>query len=237
VGSVELLFDPQAWVSFLTLAVLEIVLGIDNVIFLSILVDRLPRAERRSARLLGLSFAMLTRLALLFSVIWLTTLRTSLFTAFGLEVSCRDLILFAGGAFLVGSSAREIRHMIKNPALERNTGSMDRFWLVIVQIGLIDIVFSLDTVFTAIGLAKRIEVMVAAIVVSVPVMMGVSSAMSRFIERHPTVKTLALALLVLVGLFLIAESLHVEVPQGYLYFAMAFGAAVEAINIPLRRRG
>jgi predicted tellurium resistance membrane protein TerC len=233
----ELLFDPQAWVSFLTLAVLEIVLGIDNIIFLSILVDRLPRTERSSARLLGLSFAMLTRLALLFSVVWLTTLRTSLFTAFGLEVSCRDLILFAGGAFLVVSSAREIRQMIQDPAPERNTGLMDRFWLIIVQIGLIDIVFSLDTVFTAIGLAKRIEVMVAAIVVSVPVMMGVSSAVSRFIERHPTIKTLALALLVLVGLSLIAESWHVEVPQGYLYFAMAFGAAVEAINMRLRPRG
>jgi predicted tellurium resistance membrane protein TerC len=232
-----LLLDPQAWLSFLTLAVLEIVLGIDNIIFLAILVDRLPRARRRSASYLGLSFAMLTRIALLFTVIWLATLRNPLFTAFGIGVSGRDLILFSGGAFLVANSVVEIRDMLASRAGERKAGSMSGFWLIIVQISVIDIVFSLDSVFTAIGLANRIEVMIAAIIVSVLVMMGVSSAVSGFIDRYPTVKTLALAFLALVGVSLIAESLHVEIPRGYLYFAMAFSAAVEGINIRLRRQG
>jgi predicted tellurium resistance membrane protein TerC len=204
----HLLADPQVWLSFLTLTVLEIVLGIDNVIFLSMLVDRLPDTQRGSARILGLSFAMLTRIALLFSITWLATLRTPLFSLLGNELTGRELILFSGGLFLVVKS-----------------------------VGDIDIVFSLDSVFTAVGLAQHIEVMVAAIMLSVLVMMLVASAVGTFIERYPTIKVLSLAFLVLVGLSLMAESLDLEIPKGYLYFALAFSAAIEWIRQRLRGRG
>jgi len=232
----DLLADPQVWVSFLTLVVLEIVLGIDNIIFLSVLVERLPKVQRGSARILGLGFAMFTRIALLFSITWLATLRDPLFRAVGTDVSGRDLILFAGGAFLIVKTVMELRDMLKGKVHARKPGVMNSFLMIIIQIGIIDIVFSLDSVFTAVGLAKHIEVMVAAIVISVLVMMVVSSAVSRFIDRYPTIKVLALAFLVLVGAALIADSLELDIPQGYLYFAMAFAAAVEWINIRLRRR-
>ena len=232
----ELLADPRTWLSFLTLAALEIVLGIDNIIFLSILVDRLPNPQRRSARFLGLGFAMLTRIALLFSVVWIATLTATLFTVWGNEISGRDLILFGGGAFLIVKSIMEIRDTLRGKQSERRPGMMQGFWLIIFQISVIDIVFSLDSVFTAVGLAQHIEVMVAAIVASVLVMMAVSGTVGRFIDRYPTLKTLALAFLILVGAALIGEALDFEVPQGYLYFAMAFSAAVEWINIRLRRR-
>jgi len=232
----QLLYDPQTWLSFLTLAVLEIVLGIDNIIFLSILVERLPKPERSRARILGLGFAMLTRIALLYSVVWLASLREPLLRALGADVSGRDLILFAGGLFLLVNSVMEIRGMFAGKEPVRKPGVMNHFLMIIVQIGIIDIVFSLDSVFTAVGLSKHIEVMVAAIVVSVLVMMVVSSAVSRFIDRYPTIKVLALAFLVLVGVALIAESFEFDIPQGYLYFAMAFSAAVEWMNIRLRRR-
>jgi predicted tellurium resistance membrane protein TerC len=232
----ELLSEPQNWLSFLTLAVLEIVLGIDNIIFLSILVDRLPKAQRRSARYLGLGFAMLTRIALLFCITWLASLHDPLFAVSGNEISGRDLILFSGGLFLLVKSVMEIRNTVRGKVSGRKTGVMNRFWLIIVQIGIIDIVFSLDSVFTAVGLAKHIEVMVAAIVFSVLIMMWVSSAVSGFIERHPSIKILALAFLVLVGAALIAQSLEWDLPQGYLYFAMAFAAVVEWINIRSRKR-
>jgi len=232
----ELLYDPQTWVSFLTLSLLEIVLGIDNVIFLSILVERLPKAQRGSARVLGLGFAMLTRIALLFSITWLATLRDPLFRALGTDVSGRDLILFAGGLFLLVKTGMELRDMLEGKVSIRKPGMMNGYVMIIMQIGIIDIVFSLDSVFTAVGLAKHIEVMVAAIVVSVLVMMLVSSAISRFIDRYPTIKVLALAFLILVGAALIAESLELDIPKGYLYFAMAFSAAVEWINIRMRRR-
>jgi predicted tellurium resistance membrane protein TerC len=231
----ELLSDPQVWLSFLTLAVLEIVLGIDNIIFLSILVDRLPSGRRRSARFLGLGFAMLTRIALLYSITWLATLRATLFTVLGNEISGRDLILFGGGLFLMVKSPMEIRDMLSGKEADRKSGVLNSFWLIILQIGVIDIVFSLDSVFTAVGLSTHIEVMIAAIVASVMAMMMVSSAVSGFIERYPTIKVLALASLVLVGAALIAESVDLEIPNGYLYFAMAFSAAVEWINIRLRR--
>ncbi len=232
----ELLSDPQAWVTFLTLAALEIVLGIDNIIFLSLLVDRLPQPQRASARFLGLGFAMLTRIALLFSISWLASLRDPLFTVLTHPVTGRDLILFAGGAFLVVKSVLEIHEMLSGKAGGRKPRLMNRFWLIILQISIIDIVFSLDSVFTAVGLASHIEIMVAAIVASVLVMMVVSSAVSAFIDRHPTIKVLALAFLVLVGGALIGESFEWDVPKGYLYFAMAFSAVVEWINLRLRRR-
>jgi predicted tellurium resistance membrane protein TerC len=232
----DLLADPQVWVSFLTLVVLEIVLGIDNIIFLSVLVERLPKAQRGSARILGLGFAMLTRIALLFSITWLATLRDPLFRALGTDVSGRDLILFAGGLFLIVKTVMELRDMLSGKVRARKPGVMNSFLMIIIQIGIIDIVFSLDSVFTAVGLAKHIEVMVAAIVISVLVMMVVSATVSRFIDRYPTIKVLALAFLVLVGAALIAESLELDIPQGYLYFAFVFAVAVEWINIRLRRR-
>ena len=232
----QLLHDPQTWVSFLTLVLLEIVLGIDNIIFLSILVERLPKRERGRARILGLTFAMLTRIALLFSITWLATLREPLFAMLGMGVSGRSLILFAGGLFLVVQSVMEIREMLEGKVRTRNPGMMNSLLMIILQIGIIDIVFSLDSVFTAVGLSKHIEVMIAAIVASVVVMMVVSSAVSGFIERFPTIKVWALASLVLVGAALIAQSLDLEIPNGYLYFAMAFAAAVEWVNIRLRRR-
>jgi predicted tellurium resistance membrane protein TerC len=232
----DLLADPQVWVSFLTLVVLEIVLGIDNIIFLSVLVERLPKVQRGSARILGLGFAMFTRIALLLSITWLATLRNPLFRALGADVSGRDLILFAGGLFLIVKTVMELRDMLKGKVRARKPGVMNSFLMIIIQIGIIDIVFSLDSVFTAVGLAKHIEVMVAAIVISVLVMMVVSAAISSFIDRYPTIKVLALAFLVLVGAALIADSLELDIPQGYLYFAMAFAAAVEWMNIRLRRR-
>jgi predicted tellurium resistance membrane protein TerC len=232
----QLLSDPQVWLSFLTLTVLEIVLGIDNIIFLLILVDRLPSGQRRSARYLGLAFAMMTRIALLFSITWMATLRSTLFTVLGNEISGRDLILFSGGLFLVIKSPMEIRDMLRGKEESIEAGVLKGFWLVILQIGILDIVFSLDSVFTAVGLSRHIEVMIAAIVASVAVMMMVSSAVGGFIARYPTIKILALASLVLVGIALIAEALDVERPNGYLYFAMAFSAAVEWINIRLRQR-
>ena len=232
----ELLTDPQVWLSFATLAILEIVLGIDNIIFLSILVGRLPASQQRRARLLGLGFAMLTRLALLFSISWLTTLREQLFHLFEQGISGRDLILFAGGAFLLVKSAMEIRETIHPSHVARKPHLKDKLWLIILQIGVIDIVFSLDSVFTAIGLAQYIQVMAAAIVVSVVVMMLVSGAVNDFIDAQPTIKILALAFLLLVGGVLVAESLEFEVNKGYLYFAMAFSFIVEMLNIQLRKQ-
>ena len=231
----DLLADPQTWVSFLTLVALEIVLGIDNIIFLSVLVDRLPKVQRGSARVLGLGFAMLTRIGLLFSITWLATLRDPLFRAAGTGVSGRDLILFAGGLFLIVKTVMELRDMLKGKTHTRKPGGLNNFAMIILQIGVIDIVFSLDSVFTAVGLARHIEVMVAAIVISVLVMMVVSSSVSRFIDRYPSIKVLALAFLVLVGAALIADSLERDIPQGYLYFAFIFAVTVEWINIRLRR--
>lgn len=233
----SLLLEPQAWLSFLTLTVLETVLGIDNILFLVILVGRLPEGRRRSARYLGLSFAAMTRIALLLSVVWLTGLRTPLFTWYRQDISVRDLALFAGGILLIIQSVKEIRDMLRFKSARREMGSLRGYWLIIAQVGILDIVFSFDTVFTAVGLSKHIEVMVAAILVSVAAMMAVSSRVASFIDRHPTVKTLALAFLVLVGISLLAESIHIQIPQGYLYCAMAFSGAVEWINIRLRRRG
>jgi predicted tellurium resistance membrane protein TerC len=214
--------------------VLEIVLGIDNIIFLILLVDRLPSSQRRSARYLGLAFAMLTRIGLLFSVTWLATLTRTLFVAFGSEISTRDLILAGGGLFLVVNSILEIVETVRGETKQRKQGGWNSFWLIIAQIGIIDIIFSLDSVFTAVGLSKHLEVMVAAIVISVLIMMWVSNSVSTFIELYPTIKVLALAFLILVGAALIAEAFDIEVPPGYLYFSMAFAAAVEWINVHVR---
>ncbi len=231
----ELLTDPQAWIAFVTLSLLEIVLGIDNIIFISILVGRLPPPQRNSARISGLAFAMVTRVALLFSIVWLTRLVKPWFHLGEQGVSGRDLILFVGGLFLLVKSVLEIHHTLEGAAEERHARVYSGFLLTVAQIGVIDIVFSLDSVFTAVGLANQLPVMVAAVIVSILVMMLVSGAIATFVDRHPTIKILALSFLILIGVALIAEGAHFKIPKGYLYFAMAFSVVVEMINIRLRR--
>jgi len=231
----ELLTDPQAWIAFVTLAALEIVLGIDNIIFISILVGRLPHHQRNSARIGGLAFAMVTRIMLLFSIVWLTRLTTPWFFIAGQGVSGRDVILFVGGLFLLIKSVLEIHHTLEGAAEQRTARAFSSFILTVVQIGVIDIVFSLDSVFTAVGLAEDLPVMVAAIVAAILVMMLVSGAIAAFVDRHPTIKVLALSFLILIGVALVAEAAHFKIPKGYLYFAMAFSVVVEMINIRLRR--
>jgi predicted tellurium resistance membrane protein TerC len=233
----QLLMEPGTWVAFVTLSLLEIVLGIDNIIFISILVGRLPPDRRPQARFVGLALAMVTRIALLFSIVWLMRLTQPWFELAGRGISGRDLILFIGGLFLVVKSALEIHHLLEGAADTRKTRTFSNFVVIVVQIAIIDIVFSLDSVFTAVGLANadQVPVMVAAIVVSVLVMMLVSGSISDFVERHPTVKVLALAFLVLVGGALMAEGLAIHVHKGILYTAMAFSVAVEMINLRLRK--
>jgi predicted tellurium resistance membrane protein TerC len=236
----ELLSDPQAWLSFVTLAVLEIVLGIDNIIFLSILVAKLPPEQQQRARIMGLALAMLTRIGLLFSITWLMSLTADVFTLpasvmDGQGISWRDIILAGGGLFLLVKSVHEIHSSLEGPQEgPKSVKAAGAVMLVVIQIAIVDIVFSLDSVFTAVGLAKHIEVMVAAIVVAVMVMMFMARPISEFIDRHPTVKILALAFLILVGVALIAEGFEVHMPKGYLYFAMAFSLVVEMINIRMR---
>jgi predicted tellurium resistance membrane protein TerC len=233
----ELLADSQVWLAFITLATLEIILGIDNLIFIAILVGRLPAARQETARLTGLTLAMLTRIALLYSIVWLTRLTTPWFHVGEQAVTGRDLILFIGGLFLLVKSVLEIHQAMEGAAksVNQTTKVYAGFAMTVVQIAIIDIVFSLDSVFTAVGLAKDLSIMIAAIVAAIMVMMWVSRAISAFIERHPTIKVLALSFLILIGLALVAEALHFDIPKGYLYFAMAFSVAVEMINIRLRR--
>lgn len=231
----ELLGDPQAWLSFALLATLEVVLGIDNVVFLSLTVERLPVQMRRRARIAGLSLAMLTRIALLLGVVGLAAWRRPLLAPFGFEVSPRDLVLFAGGVFLVLSSVLELRGMGRH-RVRRPTATAPGMRRVILRVALGDILFSFDSVFSAVGLASRLEVMVAAIVLSLPVMLGVSAVLERLIERHRSIKVLALGFLALVGLYLMAAGMHVEIGRGYLYAAMAVAVAAEVLNIVLRSR-
>ena len=234
----ELLSDPEAWISFLTLTFLEIVLGIDNIIFLSILVSRLPKEMQHRGRILGLAFAMITRIGLLFSLVWLIGLTAPWFSVLGEEISGRDLILFAGGLFLLVKSVNEIHGALEGAEQSHggNVKLRTNILSVAIQIGIIDIVFSLDSVLTAVGLANHLPVMVAAIVLAVIVMMFLARPIHEFIERHPTIKMLALSFLILIGVALIGESLEFHVPKGYLYFAMAFSVGVEMINIRLRKK-
>jgi len=232
----ELLTDPSAWLSFVTLTVLEVVLGIDNIVFLAILVSRLPAERQASARLGGLALAMLTRIALLLSITWLIALQAPLFTLLGREISSRDLVLLLGGLFLLWKSVTEIHSTMLGTRAARNVRAPRRVTTVIVQIALIDIVFSFDSVFTAVGLAQRVEIMVAAIVAAVFFMMFVARGISSFIDRYPTLKMLALAFLLLIGLALILDAVDVHIPKGYLYFAMAFSIGVEMINLRVRRQ-
>ena len=235
----EWITDPEAWIALFTLTALEIVLGVDNIIFISILVGRLPEAQRQQARVLGLAFAMLTRIALLLSLAWIMTLTDPLFTIIGREVSGRDLILIGGGLFLLWKSVHEIHGALEGEHEEPGAvtpAASAGFAGVIVQIGIIDIVFSLDSVITAVGMADHVAIMVIAIVIAIGVMMFSARAIGDFVDRHPTVKMLALSFLILIGFALIAEGWHYHIPKGYIYFAMAFSVAVEMLNLRLRAK-
>jgi predicted tellurium resistance membrane protein TerC len=233
---VEWLTDPQTWIALLTLTALEIVLGVDNIIFISILVGRLPQRQQNKARVLGLGLAMLTRIALLLSIVWVMKLTAPLFTAFSREISGRGIILIAGGLFLLWKSTMEIHDSLEGAAGEKTGSVVAGFGAVLVQIAILDIVFSLDSVITAVGLASEVAVMIIAIVIAVIVMMFSAGAIGAFVDKHPTIKMLALSFLVLIGVTLIAEGFGLHVPRGYIYFAMAFSVAVELLNMKIRKK-
>jgi len=232
----ELLSDPHAWLAFATLTALELVLGIDNIIFISILVDRLPRARQELARRLGLFMAMFMRIGLLMVLSWLVGLTQPLFSVPGREISGRDLILIGGGLFLLWKSVGEIHQLLEGEEGEASRAVKATFAAVILQIMVIDIVFSLDSIITAVGMVDEVAVMVAAVVASVALMMAFAGPIGRFVSAHPTLKILALAFLVVIGVVLIAEGFGHHVPKGYVYFAMAFSVAVEMLNLRMRRR-
>jgi predicted tellurium resistance membrane protein TerC len=234
----ELLSDPHAWIAFLTLTVLELVLGIDNVIFISILVDKLEPARREVARRLGLFLAMFMRIGLLFLLALIAGLTAPLFVFpfLGQEISGRDLILIAGGLFLLWKSTSEIHQLLEGERGRASASSRATFSSVILQVIVIDMVFSLDSIVTAVGMVDRLAVMVAAVVASVALMMAFAGGIGRFVSAHPTVKMLALAFLFVIGVVLIADGFDHHVPKGYVYFAMAFSVCVEALNIRMRKK-
>ncbi|MEO7335342.1 MAG: TerC family protein [Caldimonas sp.] len=242
----DFLLDPNLWIAFAMLTALEIVLGVDNIIFISILVGRLPAEMRDRARRLGLGFAMVSRLALLFSLSWVMGLTADLFSVFGMGISGRDLVLLFGGLFLLYKASHEIFTAVEageeQPAVTMADGAAAKsaaagaFWATIVQIGVVDIVFSLDSVITAVGMVDQLGVMVAAVVCSVGVMLFAAKPIGEFVDRHPSVKVLALAFLVMVGMALTAEAFDVHVPKGYIYGAMAFPLVVESLNLRARAK-
>jgi len=233
---IELLSDPQVWIAFLTLTALELVLGIDNVIFISILVDKLPKERRDLARRLGLFLAMFIRIGLLFLLSWIVGLTEPLFSLFRQEISGRDLILIGGGLFLLWKSTKEIHQLLEGEKGEASTAVRAVFSAVILQIMIIDIVFSFDSIITAVGIVDQVEVMIAAVIVSVLLMMTFAGGIGRVVSAHPTIKMLALAFLLVIGVVLIADGFDHHVPKGYVYFAMAFSVAVEMLNIRMRKR-
>jgi len=227
--------DPQAWIAFATLTLLEIILGVDNVVFISILAGKLPVEKREKARRVGLGLAMLIRILLLLSISWVIGLTSPLFTVVGQEISGRDLILLLGGLFLLGKSTHEVHGQLEGDEGRSSAGGAASFGAVIAQILVLDIVFSLDSVITAVGMADDVKIMVAAVVTAVGFMFIFAGAISEFVDRHPTVKMLALSFLLLIGVGLIAESFDVHIPKGYIYFAMAFSLFVEMLNLKLRK--
>ncbi len=230
----EWLTSPEIWIGFLTLTTLEIVLGIDNVVFISILASKLPNHQQAQARRVGLSLAMLTRIALLFSLSWVISLTSSLFVAFGQQVTGHDLILIGGGLFLIAKSTREIHNKLEGATEQAGVQAIPSFMNVIFQILLLDIVFSLDSVITAVGMVEELGVMIAAVVIATTIMLLSAEIISSFVDRHPTVKILALSFLLLIGMTLIAEGAHQHIPKGYIYFGMAFSVFVEILNIRMR---
>jgi predicted tellurium resistance membrane protein TerC len=231
----ELLTSPDAWISLATLTAMEVVLGIDNVVFLAILAGRLPQAQQAAARRLGLGFALVTRIALLFAITWVMGLTRPLFELFGRSFSGRDLILLGGGLFLIAKATFEIHDKLEVRHEEHAPKGGAAFWGVIVQIGLLDIVFSLDSVITAVGMARHLAIMVAAVVIAVGVMLAFAGAIGAFVERHPTMKMLALSFLILIGVMLVADGMGKHIDRGYVYFAMAFSLGVELLNMRVRR--
>jgi predicted tellurium resistance membrane protein TerC len=227
--------DPQAWIGFATLTVLEIVLGIDNIIFISILADKLPTAQQGRARIIGLSLAMLTRILLLLSLAWVIGLTAPIFSILGEEISGRDLVLIIGGLFLLAKSTHEIHGNLEGEEGVKVARVYPSFIGVLIQIALLDIVFSLDSVITAVGMVNEIGVMISAVVVAIVFMMLFAGSISGFVSRHPTIKMLALSFLILIGVTLIAEGLDQHIPKGYIYFAMAFSVGVELLNLRARR--
>ena len=248
---IELLLDPNAWAALVALSVLEIVLGIDNVIFISVMVSRLPAEQAKRARQIGLALAFVFRIILLFTLTWMMRLTAPLFTVFGMGISGRDIILIGGGLFLIAKAVHEMHAEIEarddQSAGEDASVAGKAFLSVVMQLAVVDLVFSLDSIITAIGMAQEIEIMVAAVVIAMIVMYVASGPVSRFVADHPTTKMLALAFLVLIGMALVADGFDVHIPRGYIYFAMAFAAAVEVVNViagrnrrkrrPLRTRG
>lgn len=232
----EWIADPQAWIALATLTALEVVLGIDNIIFISILVSRLPLQQRNKARIAGLSLAMGMRIALLLSLAWVMGLTTPLFSIFREEISGRDIILIVGGLFLLAKSTIEIHNSLEGTEEHIQSSQAVSFGIILAQIAVLDIVFSLDSVITAIGMVSQIPVMVIAIVIAVLIMMVASKSIGEFVDTHPTIKMLALSFLVLIGVTLIAEGFKLHIPKGYIYFSMAFSVAVEMLNLRLRKR-
>ena len=228
--------SPEPWIALGTLTALEIVLGIDNIIFISILVGRLPAAKRNLARNLGLGLAMLSRLALLFSIVWVANLTQPWFSIFGQDISGRDIILIGGGLFLLAKATHEIHNSLEGIEEEKPKLKTVKMAPVLFQIALLDIVFSLDSVITAVGLAQHISIMAIAIVLAVGIMLFAAKPIATFVDDHPTIKILALSFLILVGVTLIVEGFDVHVPKGYIYFAMAFSVAVEMLNLRLRKK-
>ena len=228
--------SPEAWIALATLTALEIVLGIDNIIFISILVGRLPEHQREFGRRVGISLAMLTRLALLFSIAWVMGLKDPWFTVLGQEISGRDLILIGGGLFLLFKSTHEIHNSLEGVEESTEVPAVAGLASVLVQIAILDIVFSLDSVITAVGLVEHVSIMAIAIIVAVGVMLIAAKPIGDFVDRHPTIKILALSFLILVGVTLIVEGFDVHVPKGYIYFAMAFSVSVEMLNIRMRKK-
>lgn len=227
--------DPQVWIALATLTVLEVVLGVDNVIFISILAGKLPEQMRAKARRIGLSLALIIRIALLFSLSWIVKLTTPLFNVMGNDISGRDLILLLGGLFLLAKSTHEIHQKMEGDEGHTSSKVYPSFSSVIAQIVVLDLVFSLDSVITAVGMVNRVEIMIAAVVIAVGFMITFAGAISGFVDRHPTVKMLALSFLLLIGLSLIAEGLDHHIPKGYIYFAMAFSVFVELLNLKMRK--
>ena len=230
----ESLLDPRVWLALLTLTALEIVLGIDNIVFISILAGKLPESEQGRARRIGLGAALITRILLLLSLSWVIGLTEPLLSVRGFEISGRDLILLAGGVFLIAKSTREIHERLEGEGGHQRRAMAASFSSIIVQIALLDIIFSLDSVITAVGMANQLWVMITAVIIAVAIMMFASGPISAFVERHPTVKMLALSFLLLIGFSLIVEALHVHIPKGYIYFAMGFSVFVEMLNLRLR---
>jgi predicted tellurium resistance membrane protein TerC len=232
----EWISNPESWIALLTLTVLEIVLGIDNIIFISILSGKLPHEQQAKARTLGLALATITRVLLLLSLTWVMSLTAPLFSVIGHSVSGRDLILIIGGLFLIFKSTREIHEKLEGDEGHASVNVKPKFSSIIIQILLLDIVFSLDSVITAVGMASEIEIMIAAVVVAVGIMMIAAGSISSFVEAHPTIKMLALSFLLLIGVNLIAEGFHQHIPKGYVYFAMAFSVFVEMLNLKMHAK-